>query len=89
MSQERDMELIEDAIEARTVEAAIKETVDEMMRVTVTKLMHIYRAGKIDHDMLVGGVAELTALDNLMSNLESKQVRGIAASQKEYGNGKT
>jgi len=89
MSQERDIELMEDAAEARSVEAAIKAVVDEQMRIGVTKLMSIYRQGKIDHDMLVGGVAALAALDDLMSNLESKQMRGVVASQKEYGNAKT
>lgn len=89
MSQERDMELIEEAMEARTVEAAIKDVVDEAMRQGVTKLMYIYRDGNIDHDMLVGAVAEIAALDKLMSDLESKQMRGVVAAQKEYGNAKT
>ncbi len=85
MSQQRNIELIEAGREATLVRAAIKSVVDEQVTVAVSHLMSMYRQGSIDHDMLVGKVAEITAMDNLLAELESRERRAETAAQKELG----
>lgn len=85
MANQRNIDAIEEGAAATAVAGAIKSTVDEKMREKVTLLMSYYRGGKIDHDMLVGGVAEITALADLMSDLENKALRGEVAAKREFG----
>lgn len=86
---ERNLELIEDGRRATIVAGAIKGTVDNKIREHVTLLTAIYRNGKIDHDQLVGKVAEITALLDLMSDLESIAQRGDVAAAREFKDAKT
>lgn len=86
---ERNLELIADGRTATVVAGAIKVFVDDKIRENVTLLTAIYRNGKIDHDQLVGKVAEITALLDLMSDLESVALRGDVAAAREFKDAKT
>jgi hypothetical protein len=88
-NQHLNIETIEDGHRAVAVAGYIRETVDDQMRMHVTGLISIYRNGKIDHDQLVGKVAEIAALEGLMSELENRAQRGVAAANREYNSGKT
>lgn len=86
--QEANIETIEDGRRATVVAGAIREVVDEQMRANITLLMAMYRGGKIDHDAMVGKIAECTALDDLMSNLETRGLRGDIAANREFNDAK-
>jgi len=47
----------------------------------------MYRSGQYTHDQLLGKVAEITSMLNLISDLESSQRVGDIAAQKELGDG--
>jgi len=53
----------------------------------VQQLAGMYRGGEYTHDQLLGKVAEITAMLNLISDLESAQRIGDTAAQKELGDG--
>jgi hypothetical protein len=87
MSQEANLSAIEEGIRAVAVAGAISDVIEDTIRVHVTSLIAMYRQGGIDHDMLIGKVAEIAAMEALLSNLESKARRGDAAANREYNNG--
>ena len=52
----------------------------------------MYRGGQvgpISHDMLIGKAAEITALADLLSDLETVGLRGDIAAKREFGDAKT
>ncbi len=87
--QQANLDKMEDGRRATAVAGAIRDVVDVAMRANVTLLMAMYRGGKIDHDMMVGKVAECAALADLLSDLETTGLRGDIAAQREFGNAKT
>lgn len=89
MANQDRIDTIEEGQRATMIAGAIRQHVDDQMRAHVTSLIYIYRQGKIDHDLLVGKVAEIAALEGLMSSLENAVLRGHVAANKEYGNAKT
>lgn len=92
MANERNIEAIEAGRQAVAMSGAIRSFVDERMRDHVQGLINMYRAGAVrplDHDQLVGKVAEITALSDLLSDLESVARRGEVAANREFGDGKT
>jgi hypothetical protein len=85
--QERNLSDIADGAMATQLFHALQDVVDDQQRICAQSLVAMYRQGGIDHDMMVGKVAEMAALQTLMSNLEAKQQRGYVAAQKEFGDG--
>lgn len=88
MSQQQNIERIEAGREATFVRGAIQGIVDDQIRTSVVHLVSMYRQGGIDHDMLVGKVAEIAALESLMAELDSRERRAEVAIEREFGNGK-
>lgn len=89
MDRQHNIDTIEDGQRAVAVAGYIREEVDNQVRMHVTSLIAIYRQGKIDHDLLIGKVAEIAALEGLMSELENRAMRGVAATNREYNSAKT
>lgn len=90
MANERNIEAIDEGRQATVIAGAIREYVDERMREHVIALMSMYRngaVGVISHDMLIGKVAEITALSDLLSDLENTARRGETAARREFGDG--
>lgn len=73
------------AEEATVVLGHISGYVDATVRGITNNLVAHYRTGKIDHDVLVGGVGEINALLNMVSHLTVVQRNGEAAASKEFG----
>lgn len=88
MSQERDLELMEQGSLAVNIAAATRDVVDNMIRTKFLRLLAIYRQGKIDHDQVVGLVAECAALEEFLSDLESMHRRAEGAANRELNSGK-
>jgi len=89
VANQRNIEAIDTGRKAIMVAGAIRDAVDEQMRVNITLLIAMYRSGSIDRDLLVGKVAECAALVDLLEGLESKALQGDIASQREFGHAKT
>lgn len=85
MSQERNIDRMERGKQATVVSAAIEEVLQDYEQSTLTMLRALYRSGKTDHDVLVGKLGELVAMDNLRSELETRQRQGDLAAMKELG----
>lgn len=81
------IEIIEEGRQAVQVAAYISEPIKEYREKVVKDLVNRYRSEDTGHDRLVGGIAEISALDSLMSNLENKARLGNVAAEKEYKNG--
>ncbi len=88
MATERNIELMEEGRQATVVAGAVRGYVDDRMRERVIELIAMYRngaVGAISHDMLIGKVAEITALSDLLSDLETVARRGDVAARREFG----
>lgn len=86
--QESRLHRIEKGRQAVQAAAFIIEPVRESQEVVLRRLINDYRAGKTDHDRIVGGIAEIAALDKLMAELKNAETQGNAAAQKEFQYGK-
>lgn len=71
--------------EATVVSGILKPMVDEQVTKIVGKMLSQYRAGGITHDQLLGWCAEISALDQLMRDLERIHKQGVAALDQERG----
>lgn len=74
---------------AAVIAGLLKPFIDSMMSQIAHQLIMMYRSGTTEHDQILGKVAELSALSNLMSTLQAAHQRGVAATQKEYQNAGT
>jgi hypothetical protein len=87
MSQEANLSAMEHGRKATEIRAEFGELIDNVVRTKLARLIAIYRQGKIDHDMVIGLVGEMAAMQELVSELESMERRGIVAREKELGRG--
>lgn len=78
-------EKIERGKEAVFVESVIAPLIEQRVRIILNHLVSMYRGGDIDHDKMVGKIGEITAMYNLISDLESVQRQGDIAAEKEFG----
>lgn len=77
-------EAIERGQQASVIASVVAPYVQDRITAYVQQLAGLYRGGQYTHDQLLGKVAEITALLNMMSHLESDQRSGDIASQKEF-----
>lgn len=85
-NQEYNHALMEQGEQAALMDTLIRPIVDRMIRDKVIHLTNVYRAGDADFNTLLGKVAEISALDMLLRDLEAEQRQGIIAREKELGN---
>jgi ribosomal protein L17 len=92
MANERNIEAIDAGREATVIAGAIRGYVDDQIRQHLVSLMSMYRnvaVRPVDHDQILGKVAEITALSDLISDLENVARRGDTAARREFGDAKT
>lgn len=70
---------------ASVLSAELKDLILEREEVILKNLIGKYRDGNISHEELIGGVAEIAGLRNLLSSLKSKIRLGQEASDKLSG----
>lgn len=88
MSQEKNIEKMEDGREAAAIHSIVTPYVMRTIDELVLQMVNIYRTGTMPHDLLVGKLGEITGLHDLISHLEHIQKMGDIAAQKEIGNAK-
>lgn len=86
-NQQHRLDAIERGRAAAQAAAFLAIPIHEMREIIIKGLINTYRSGETAHDRLLGGIAEVAALDKLMNQLENAQTQGNIASQKEFGNG--
>jgi hypothetical protein len=87
--QARNLELIDKGRMALAVKAAAMDMIEDMMRVKVEQLISTYRnhlVGDPPFAQIYGKVAELTALSDLVREIEAAEERAEHAMAKEIAN---
>jgi len=84
MTQDANIEKIEKGRAASLAESVVSELVEDFINGCIAQLIQMYRGGEVNHDQLVGKVAEIAAMHGLMSELETRQRIGNLAAQKEF-----
>ena len=82
--QTQRLQRIERGKQAVMAATFILEPIMESREKILKRLMAHYRAGTATHDLLLGGIAEMTALDNLVTELNNAQTQGEAAAEQEF-----
>lgn len=82
--QSQRLERIERGRQAVQAAAFILEPIMESQNKILRRMINAYRSGKADHASLLGGIAEITALDNLITELNNAQTQGEIAAQQEF-----
>ena len=86
-AQAEAIERIELGKQAVATLAYLREPILELRENIILHLINSYRAGHTEHDRLVGAVAELVALDNIIKRMENLQLQGNISAQKEFKHG--
>ena len=73
--------------DAALVSSVVVPLINGRITTYVQQLAGMYRGGQVNHDMLLGKVAEITAMLNLIADLEGAQRQGDIAAEKELGDG--
>lgn len=82
--QTQRIQRIEKGRQAVQAAAFLLEPILESREKVLKKMIAAYRGGTVTHDLLLGGVAEITALDNLVTELNNAQTQGEVAAAQEY-----
>jgi hypothetical protein len=69
--------------EANAMRGILDPYVDQRIMTIVQGMVSAYRSRRLDHDFLVGSVAQITAYFDLMSDLDSQAKQGAIAAAKE------
>lgn len=88
MDQHERIERIEHGRLATVASGFLLQPIQEQREAILTRLVSLYRAGQTSHDTLLGGIAEIAALDNLMYQLETEVRQGNVAAEMEFRNAK-
>lgn len=73
---------IEKGRDASAIAAMVRSAIDEQMIMACQQLISLYRAGSVDHDLVIGKIGEMAGLQNLLATLETRQKQGIAAMER-------
>lgn len=86
--REARLERIQAGQEANLVGQIVKPYIEDAISQKVKLLTANYRAREFDFPLMLGLVAEISALQALISNLENTVNQGYIAADKEFTNGK-
>lgn len=86
MSREDNLDKMARGREAGVVDALVRPIILEKVSQIVLQMCAYYRGGTLTNDYSRGKIAEISALQDLISQLDSEQRQGDAAAQKEMGN---
>lgn len=71
---------------ATAAHAFLQEPLLHLRERAIAYLINSYRSGHTEHDRLLGAVAELATLDNIVKHLANVQLQGEIAANKEFNN---
>jgi hypothetical protein len=81
------IDTIQRAEQASATKGLVEPFVHGYINSAISNLVAHYRGGQLSHDLMVGKVAEVSALMALLDNLHSEMRAGDSARDREYGNG--
>lgn len=84
MDQAERIDRIERGRNAVIAKSFLIDPMTEARENTIGRLVNFYRSGHTDHDLILGGIAEIAALDALMKHLDHTITQGNVAEQQEY-----
>lgn len=87
MDQQERMDRMEAGRTATLALGILREPVEAYREKVLNRLIACYRSGMTDHDTILGGIAELTALDNLIKDMQNTVHKGNVAAEVEFKNG--
>lgn len=80
------LDKIEAGQQAGMIASVVGPYVNDMISVKVNQMTTLYRGAQYTHDQIIGKVAEIAALLDMMHHLEGQQRIGDGAAEKEFGN---
>lgn len=84
MDQAERLERIEDGRNAVLASGFLMQPIREVRESIIQRLVNLYRSGAASHDNLVGGIAEIRALDDLVHYMQNAVQKGNVAEEQEY-----
>jgi len=84
MDQNERIERIERGRNAAITHGFISQPIEEAERNIILRLVAQYRSGTASHDAILGGIAEIAALHNLLAFLKNTQQKAHIAEETEY-----
>jgi len=88
MSREGDLDAMEDGRNAAVIASIVQPYIKDRIDNCVIALVQDYRGRTLTHDLMLGKIAEMAALMDMISNLDSTQRQGEVAANRELGRGK-
>jgi len=77
---------MQDAEEASALLGVISPLISDQVNSNLNLLVAHYRGADLKHDVMVGKVAEISALLAVLSEMEGRVRAGARASEREFGN---
>jgi hypothetical protein len=74
--------------EAAVIEGLVGPYIRDRIETIVKLMVSEYRGGTATYASLLGRTAEISALMGILSDLDSTQAKGDAASEREFANGR-
>lgn len=84
LTADQRIERISRGREATVASGLLRPIIDRQVEKVLSELCRSYQAGDTPHDLLVGGIAEITALRELLYELERIHKQGVAASGENH-----
>lgn len=84
-SRDEHLQRMETGRQATIISGLVKPYIDNKIASIVHEMAGAYRNREATHDFLLGRTAEITALLNMMSDLERAYKLGVKASHQELG----
>lgn len=78
-------DILKKGSDAARIEALLGPYIQQEIMLRISHLTAAYRSDTLSHDKMVGMIGAISALQEVMSNLDSVQRQAIQAAEKEYG----
>jgi hypothetical protein len=78
-------DIIQKGADASRIESLLGPYIQQEIMTRISHLTAAYRSDTLSHDKMVGMVGAISALQEVMSNLDSIQRQAIQAAEREYG----
>ena len=78
-------DILKKGSDAARIEALLGPYIQQEIMLRINHLTAAYRSDTLSHDKMVGMIGAISALQEVMSNLDSVQRQAIQAAEKEYG----
>jgi len=86
-AQDARLDQMQSGREANALAGLLGSYIDERIATIVKRMANLYRANQADDRILLGGIAQVTCMLDIISDLENRARRGAVAAGKELGNG--